>query len=104
MTSLKPASGVVHTATQLQRTHRRLDRLRQQVDRVTEAMRHGCVLHMSYVHGRASWQLSNGQSVAADVAAIVTTKSCVASVGDALFRELPAQSWRFIAPEGEHYD
>jgi hypothetical protein len=90
-----PSVGV-QTAAQLQRKHRRADRHQLSVARVLDAMKRGAVLRLSYENGRALWSLSSGPFVAADVAASVITKSCVASVGDALFVGMPGQTWRFV--------
>ena len=48
-------------------------------------MRAGATLHLQYEPSREWWNLSNGWTVPADVAAIVINHPCVASVGDTLF-------------------
>ena len=57
-------------------------------------MRKGDFLHLQYQAGRPLWSLSGGQSVPADVAAILTSNASVVPVGDALFANMPGQTWR----------
>jgi hypothetical protein len=38
----------------------------------------------------------NGRSVSADVAAILTSNVSIVPVGDALFADMPAQTWHFV--------
>ena len=86
----------IQTKAQLRQSQQRLDRRSAEVARVLAAMQAGAALHMSYARHRQAWQLSDGTSVASDIAAIVIARSSVSSVGDALFHDLPAQTWRFI--------
>jgi hypothetical protein len=90
-----PSIGI-QTKAQLRQAQRRFDRRQGEAARVLAAMQAGAALHLSYARHRQAWQLSDGTSVPFDIAAIVIAKSCVASVGDALFDDLPAQTWRFI--------
>ena len=85
----------VHTASELRRSTRRLDRRLASVDQILGAWR-GEALHLQYENGRPRWSLSGGRSVAADVAAIVIVNASVAPVGDALFSNMPGQTWRHI--------
>ena len=58
------------------------------------AMSEGQTLHLQHHEGRPRWSLSNGQSVAPEVAAHITTNASVAPAGDALFADMPGQYWR----------
>jgi hypothetical protein len=58
------------------------------------AMRKGDFLHLQYQAGQLPWSLSGDQSVPAVAAAILTSNVSVVPVGDALFAEMPGQSWR----------
>ena len=85
----------VHTASELRRSIRRLDRRLAGVDQILGAMRKGEVLHLQYENGRPPWSLSGGRSVAADVAALVIINTSVIPVGRALFAKVPGQTWRY---------
>ena len=63
---------------------------------VLAAMRGGQSLHLQYQAGKALWSLSGGQSVSADLANILTSNTSVAPVDDALFSNMPGQTWRYI--------
>ena len=86
----------VHTASELRRSTRRLDRRLASVDQILGAMGRGEALHLQYENGCPRWSLSGGRRVAADVAAIVIVNASVAPVGDALFSNMPGQTWRHI--------
>jgi hypothetical protein len=79
--------------------HRRLDRLNREAPKVIAAMRQGAALHLTFCPAR-QWVLSTGVRVADEVARFVITRPDVAGVGDALFAEAPAQTWRWN-PRGE---
>jgi hypothetical protein len=85
----------VYTPSELHRLACRLDRRVVSVDQVLIAMRKGEVLHLQYEHGRPLWSLSNGQSVSADVAEILTKNASVVPASGALFSDMPGQTWRF---------
>jgi hypothetical protein len=85
----------IQTLAQLQAANRRLDRRRAGVNNLLAAIRRGASLHLSYQNGRPTWQLSTGEAVPVDVAEIVIKAPGVVSVGDALFPNHPAQTWRF---------
>jgi hypothetical protein len=70
----------------------RVDRRRLEVEVVLAAMRGGAALHCHYQNGRQLWWLSSGPFVSADVAA---KTDLVAPVGDALFADVPSQTWRW---------
>ena len=86
----------VPTAASLHRHHCRLDRKLATATTALAAMRRGQSLHLQYRAGRAFWSLSGGQSVSADVATILTSNASVAPVDDALFSNMPGQTWRHI--------
>ena len=76
--------------TQLRRT----SRLAKRIDQALAAMREGQSLHLQHCEGRPLWGLSGGQSVTADVAAILIKNALVAPADAALFPDLPGQCWR----------
>jgi hypothetical protein len=88
-----PRQGV-HTASELRRSTRRLDRRLAGVDLGT--MRKGEELHLQYENDRPPWSLSGGRSVAADVAALVIRHALVAPADTALFSTSPRQPWRHL--------
>ena len=57
-------------------------------------MREGQTLHLQHRDGRPLWSLSDGRSVTADVAAILIRHALVVPADDALFPDLPGQTWR----------
>jgi hypothetical protein len=83
-----PRQGV-HTAPELHRSTRRLDRNVAAADRALTAIREGRSLHLQYQAGFPIWSLSGGRAVSADIAAILTSNASVAPVGDALFASIP---------------
>jgi hypothetical protein len=85
------------TAAEPRRSTRHLDRRLSNVDQVLAAMRKGEPLHLQYENGRAIWLLSGRRNVAAHVAALVIGNASVVPVGDALFADLPGQTWRFVS-------
>jgi hypothetical protein len=62
---------------------------------MTQLMR-GQALTLSYERGRRCWSLSGGQPVSDEIAKIVIQDHRVIGTGDALFRNMPAQTFRFI--------
>jgi hypothetical protein len=81
---------------QLRNQARKLDRLNVRASSVVAAMRRGATLHMRYEWYGAVWWLSSGARVDEEVARIVTQDANVADVGDALFHDAVAQTWRWI--------
>jgi len=63
---------------------------------VLAAMRGGQSLPLQYQASKALWSLSSGQSVSAYLAIILTSNTSVAPVDDALFSNMPGQTWRYI--------
>ena len=88
-----PRQGV-HTASELRRSTRRLDRRLASVDQMLDAMRRGEALHLQYKNSSPQWSLSGGRVVAADVAKLVTANAFVVLVDSPLFSDLPGQTWR----------
>ena len=85
----------IPTLASLRRAHRRLNRRITTVGAALAAMRGGQCLHLQYQAGRPLWSLSGGQNVSAEVAGILTKNASVVPVGDALFADVPSQTWRF---------
>jgi hypothetical protein len=86
----------VQTAGQLQRKHRRLDRNRKGAVAVLTKLQRGQSLNLWFECGMRRWLLSDGTSVTDEVAKIVTADRRVLSVGDALFKNMPGQTWRYV--------
>ena len=64
-------------------------------------MRRGASLNLTYGPGREWWTLSNGQSVAADVAANLIARPDIQAVGDTLFPNTKSQTWEYLKPQKE---
>jgi hypothetical protein len=75
---------------------RRLDRLNIKVTSVLAAMRRGEALHMEFAWYGRVWCLSGGRRIDNEVAQVVIKNARVADVGDALFSNAPAQTWRWV--------
>lgn len=82
----------VNRATQLRRTSHKADC----IDQALAALRADRSLHLQHRNGNARWSLSDGQSVTADVAAILTCSALVVPAGNALFSDMPGQTWRYV--------
>jgi hypothetical protein len=75
---------------------RRLDRLNGKVATVLTVMRRGEALILEYRwHGRV-WCLSGGRHITDEIAQVVIQSTNVSGVGDALFNDAPAQTWRWV--------
>ena len=68
---------------------------RDGVDQILDAMRRGEALHLQYKNNSPLWSLSDGRPVTADVAALLIRHADVVPVADALFSDLPGQTWRY---------
>jgi hypothetical protein len=75
---------------------RKLDALNGKVANVLTAMQRGEALHHERTWYGGIWWTSNGRQVSGEVARVVIQSANVASVGDALFDNVPAQTWRWI--------
>jgi len=84
-----------HTTSSLRANRHRVERRLEQADFVLTAMQRGAVLHLQFTQHGPHWTLTGGGRVADDVAQLVIASASVASVGDALFGECLAQSWRW---------
>ena len=85
----------IHTAESLRTVHQRRSKRSASVTRALTAMKSGAALHLYFERGRPIWKLSTGIFVTAEVAGILTSNASVVPVGDALFADLPGQTWRF---------
>ena len=86
-----PRQGV-HTAPELHRSTRRLDRNVAAADRALTAMREGRIPPPAISSGLSDLEPERrGRAVSADIAAILTSNASVAPVGDALFASIPAR-------------
>jgi len=84
------------TVSDLRRSSRCLDRRLASVGEVLGAMKKGEALHLQYENNGPLWSLSGGRKVAADAAALLIDNASVAPVGDALFANIPGQTWRYV--------
>jgi hypothetical protein len=84
------------SVAQLRRRGKQLERLNVTVTATVAAMRRGEALHLHFGRYGPVWRLTGGRAVPTDVAQIVTKNPSVAGVGDALFNDIPAQTWRYI--------
>jgi hypothetical protein len=92
------------TPQRLRQQARRLDRRLHHAEAVMNAMRAGAALHLQYDFGSPIWSLTDGTRVDAAAAAIVITNPKIVSVGDALFADVPAQTYRYVAtPKGDDH-
>jgi hypothetical protein len=87
-------SASVHTAPELHRAARRLNRRTAGVNTALQAMRRGEFLRLQYSAGRPCWSLSNGRTVSAEVASTLISSAFIVPADDALFSGMPAQSWK----------
>jgi hypothetical protein len=89
--------STIPTSDSLRRAHRRLGRRSAGINTALAAMRRGESLHLEYRGGgRPCWSLSNGRTVSAEVASILINSASVVPAGDALFSDLPGQSWKLL--------
>jgi hypothetical protein len=86
------------TFTTIRRAHAHASRGRKGAARIITKMRHGATLHLCFMRGEATWSLSDGTQVAADIAKIVTSNLNVVGVGDCLFPRAAdvSQTFRWI--------
>jgi hypothetical protein len=87
--------GGIFTPGELHRLGRRLERRIASVNSALGAMRRGEFLHLQFHAGQSLWLLSSGRSVSAHTAETLIKHASVVPVGDALFTDMPGQSWRF---------
>jgi hypothetical protein len=60
-------------------------------------MAKGSTLHLTYTKGGGRWALSNGKTIASEVARAVVNDLRIVGVGDALFDDA-SQTWRYADP------
>jgi hypothetical protein len=84
------------TCAKIHATARRLDRLNIKAATVLTAMQHGETLLLEYRWRGPVWCLSGGRNVPDEVAQVVIKSASVVGVGDALFNDIPAQTWRWV--------
>jgi hypothetical protein len=87
--------GGIYTPSELHRLGRVLERRIASANSALAAMRQGESLHLQYRAGSPLWSLSGGRSVSANIAENLIEHAFVAPVDDALFADMPGQSWRF---------
>ena len=75
---------------------RRLDRVNGKVATVLTAMQRGEALLLEYRWYGCVWCLSGGRHITDEIAQAVIQNANVTGVGDALFSDVPAQTWRWI--------
>jgi hypothetical protein len=84
------------TTAKLRANARKLDRLNGKAATVLAAMQRGEALLLEYRWYGRVWCLSGGRHIPDEVAQVVIQSARVTSVGDALFSDVPAQTWRWI--------
>jgi hypothetical protein len=88
-------SITVPTVSSLKRTRTRLSRNLLSADRVIAAMRNGQALHCSFEGNGERWWLSSGTRVSPAAAKLAIEHPDVVSTGDALFKNVRGQTFRF---------
>jgi hypothetical protein len=70
---------------------------RAEVFRVLRLMHSGSLtLHLQFVKGRPVWSLTDGTAITAQLAELVIQRPEIVPVGDALFADAPAQTYRYV--------
>ena len=77
---------------------RRLDRHNENIAAGLAAMQGGAALHLEYRPTGAHWRLSDGRAVSPGTALAVLAKPNVAADSDALFWDVPSQTYRLGIP------
>jgi hypothetical protein len=85
----------IQTVNSLRMCRRRLKTRLKKAEVVLSALRAGSALHLQHTTTGRHWTLSNGGEVSDSVAQLVTASSSVVGVGDALFGECLAQTYRW---------
>jgi hypothetical protein len=84
------------TPAKIRSAARRLDRLNIKAATVLAAMQRGEALLLEYRWRGPVWCLSGGRDVPDEMAQVVIKSASVVGVGDALFNDIPAQTWRWV--------
>jgi len=87
----------IHTPTELRKQTRRLDRVNPEVHRVLAAMRGGAALHLTF-RPSPQWALTTGTTVSDAAAKLIMARPGIVGVGDSLFGDQFAQTWRWVGP------
>jgi hypothetical protein len=77
---------------------RKLDRVNSEAASVLAAMQRGEALLLEYRWYGRVWCLSGGRHITDEIAQAVIQNANVTDVGDALFSDVPAQTWRWVEP------
>ena len=88
----------IPTVSSLHATNRRLAKRITRLEKaeaVLAQMRAGAALHLQHTPQGPQWTLTTGHQVSDVIAKLVTGSSSVVGVGDALFRDCPAQTFRW---------
>jgi hypothetical protein len=86
------------TEQQLDSQAKKFDRRNAKVTAVVNAMRDGNALHLEFKPSDERWRLSNGREVDPKIARAVIVHPSIVGVGDALFTDVLAQTFRFTKP------
>ena len=86
---------MILTPANLRVRNRRLDRRLSGINHAAAVMRGGAALHLTYRSGGPQWALSTGEAVSNVVARALIAHPNIVGVGDALFAEELAQTWRW---------
>jgi hypothetical protein len=89
----------IPTVQSLRRQNARVDHHGHAADVVAAMHNDGLALHCSHERSGVVWSLSNGKSVSPKIANLVIINHDVVSVGDALFQDMPAQTFCFVEIE-----
>jgi hypothetical protein len=75
---------------------RKPDRLKGKAAAVLARMKQGQALHLENRWYGAAWCLTGGQYIQDEIAKVVICNANVAAVGEALFQNVPSQTFRWI--------
>jgi hypothetical protein len=89
------------TPERFRKQARRLDRRVRSREFVVKAMRGGNALHLYYALSSPVWVLTDGTRVDTVIAEAVIKHPGIVSVGDALFAQVHAQTYRFVETTSE---
>jgi hypothetical protein len=97
-----PGAGV-HTVGELRRARRRLDQKRASLSKALTAMQRGAPLHLQFDRTRGSVWTIGKMRIADDVAQLLIRRPDVIDVGDALFANATAQTYRYLNPKEDSH-
>jgi hypothetical protein len=86
---------IIHTVSSLRTTGRRLASRLERAELVLNQMERGAALHLQHSSSGPIWTLTNGEHVTNSVARLVVASSSIIAVGDALFRDVRSQTYRW---------